>query len=75
MPQVEVVHILSQPPENWQEETGRIDREKLQRLCGDRLGKSLFFLCCPPPMIQSLVAILEGLGVPTSHISYEYFSL
>ena len=75
LPQVEVVHILTQPGPAWPGETGRLDREKLQRLCGDRLGSSTFFLCCPPPMIQSLVAILQGLGVPTSRISYEYFSL
>jgi predicted ferric reductase len=74
-PQVEVVHVLTRPGGAWQGETGRLDREKLQRLCGDRLASAIFFLCCPPPMIQSLAATLEGLGVPIDRISYEYFSL
>jgi len=74
-PQVQVVHILTQPDGNWQGETGRLDQEKLRRLLGGRLDHSTFFLCCPPPMIQSLVAILQELGVPVSRISYEYFSL
>ncbi len=74
-PQVQVVHLLTRPGNDWQGETGRLDQEKLQRLCGDRLASSTLFLCCPPPMIKSLVPILRGLGVPTSRISYEYFSL
>jgi predicted ferric reductase len=74
-PRVEVVHILTQPGSDWRGETGRLDREKLKRLCGERLASSTFFLCCPPAMTQSLVASLEGLGVPVERISYEYFSL
>ena len=74
-PQVEVVHILTRPDGNWPGESGRLDRDKLRRLCGDRLGSSVFLLCCPPPMIQGLVASLRELGVPMSRISYEYFSL
>ncbi len=74
-PEVKLVHVLSQPGEDWQGEKGHLDREKLGRLCGDRLGASTFFLCCPPPPTQSLVENLRELGVPYSRISYEYFSL
>ena len=74
-PRVEVVHILTRPDSNWPGESGRLDREKLGRLCGKRLDSSVFFLCCPPPMTRDLVASLKELGVPMSRISYEYFSL
>jgi len=74
-PHLQVVHILTRPSSAWQGETGRLDREKLARLCGAHLPHSTFLLCCPPPMTQSLVTILNDLGVPTSRISYEYFSL
>jgi predicted ferric reductase len=74
-PDVEVIHILTRPGRSWPGETGRLDREKLKRLCGDRMRSSTFFLCCPPPMIKGLVAILRGLEVPRARISYEYFSL
>ncbi len=74
-PNLQVVHILTQPSSAWQGESGRLDREKLQRLCAAHLAHSTFLLCCPPPMIQSLLTILNDLGVPTSRISYEYFSL
>ncbi len=74
-PELKVVHILSRPGEAWEGEKGRLDPQKIERLCGERLGQSLFFLCCPPPMTRSLLEILRGLGVPEKRISLEYFSL
>jgi predicted ferric reductase len=74
-PQVEVVHILTQPGSDWRGETGRLDREKLRRLGGDRLAGSTFFLCCPPAMLHSLLPMLQGLGVAMERLTYEYFSL
>ena len=74
-PQLQVIHLLTQPDAGWQGEKGRLDREKIQRLCGDRLTTSTFFLCCPPAMTRGLVQILAELRVPDSRISFEYFSL
>lgn len=74
-PQLEVAHILSRPGESWTGERGHLDREKLARLCGERLAESTFFLCCPPPMTKSLVRILRELGVAEARIHFEYFSL
>ncbi len=74
-PEFKVIHILSHPGEAWEGETGRLDRVKIKELCGDRLENSRFFLCCPPPMTESLCQILRGLGVPDERISFEYFSL
>lgn len=74
-PDLKVVHILSRPGATWQGERGHLDHEKLARLGGGRLATSAFWLCCPPPMIKSLVAILRDLGVPYGRISYEFFSL
>jgi predicted ferric reductase len=74
-PKVKVVHILTRPGEDWQGEKGHLDREKMGRLCGDRLGASTFFLCCPPLLTQSLLQNLRDRGVAEARISYEYFSL
>jgi predicted ferric reductase len=74
-PELKVVHILSRPEAGWQGEKGHLDREAVQRLAGDRLANSRFFLCCPPPLAKSLLRILPGLGVPEERISLEYFSL
>jgi ferredoxin-NADP reductase len=70
-----VVHILSRPGETWEGERGHLDQAAIQRLAGDRLKSSLFFLCCPPPLTKSLLGLLQGLGVPKERISLEYFSL
>jgi predicted ferric reductase len=74
-PQLQVIHLLTHPDAGWQGEQGRLDREKIQRLCGNRLTTSTFFLCCPPPLTTALVQILAELGVPDSRISFEHFSL
>jgi predicted ferric reductase len=74
-PKLQVVHVLSRPEEAWPGEKGHLDREKLARLCGERLGTASFFLCCPPPLIHSLVPILRDLAVADSRIHFEYFSL
>ena len=48
-PQVEVVHILTRPDGNWPGESGRLDREKLRRLCGDApQGQRLFPVLSAP---------------------------
>ncbi|MCX5893355.1 MAG: hypothetical protein NTW80_10380 [Deltaproteobacteria bacterium] len=74
-PELKVAHILSKPGEDWQGETGHLDREKLARLVGDRLATSTFFICCPPPMLQGLLQSLRDLGVAEARIHFEYFSL
>ena len=74
-PELQVAHVLSRPEAAWLGERGHLDREKLARLCGERLGTASFFLCCPPPLILSLVPILRDLAVADSRIHFEYFSL
>jgi ferredoxin-NADP reductase len=74
-PKLQVVHVLSRPKEAWPGEKGHLDREKIARLCGDRLGTAFFFLCCPPPLIHTLVPVLRDLAVADARIHFEYFSL
>jgi ferredoxin-NADP reductase len=74
-PELVVKYILTRPHALWEGEKGRLDREKIKRLCGDRVTRSTFFLCCPPPMLKNSKEILQDLGVPVRRISYEFFSL
>jgi predicted ferric reductase len=69
-----VVHILSRPSAAWTGETGRVDREKIKRLCGDVAGKG-FYVCGPTEMMRAVIRALRKLGVPASRIHYEYFAL
>ena len=53
----------------WKGLAGRIDGAMLRGLRLDRNG--LFYVCGPPAMIDGVVALLQGLGVPGSHVKYE----
>lgn len=74
-PQLKVVHVLSEPSEQWQGEKGRIDAEKTERHCGDDLEKRAFYVCAPPPMMDAVVKCLRGRGVPAKNIHFERFTL
>ena len=74
VPRLRVIHILSRPPESWWGEMGRVDREKIERLCGDIAGKA-FYVCGPPSMMRDTLRALRSLGVARSRLHYEYFGL
>ena len=69
-----VVHILSQAGDSWMGETGRVDRQKIERLCGSISGKA-FYVCGPPTMIDRVNKDLRDLGVADARIHTERFSL
>ena len=66
-PQLQVIHLLTQPEAGWQGEKGRLDRGKLRRLCGNRLTTNTFFLSPPPAHDHDLGANpggARGAGFP-----------
>jgi predicted ferric reductase len=73
-PALETVHVLSQPPADWDGPTGRLDTEALRLLCGGFYGKT-FFICCPPIMAAALIRGLRGAGVRPERIHADYFGL
>ena len=74
-PRLQVRHILSRPGAGWNGETGRLDREKVERLCGQDLSDKAYYVCGPPAMMTAVVAILQDLGVEETAIHIERFSL
>jgi len=73
-PNVNVIHVLSDAPASWAGATGRLDAERLARLCGDVDGQA-FYLCCPPAMTASLIRGLRQRGVDPRRIHTDQFSL
>jgi predicted ferric reductase len=73
-PRLELVHVLADAPSSWAGETGKLDAERLARLCGGVEGKA-FYLCCPPPMTASIIRGLGRMGVSPRHMHTDYFSL
>jgi predicted ferric reductase len=73
-PRLKVIHVLSNAPPSWVGETGRLDADRLARLCGGVDGQA-FYLCCPPPMTASLIRGLRRMGVSPRRIHTDHFSL
>ncbi len=74
-PRLTVVHILSEPEEGWQGETGLVDRSHLERSCAPDLAGKAFYVCGPPPMSEGVLRALRHLGVPASRLHHEHFAL
>jgi ferredoxin-NADP reductase len=55
--------------DSWEGRTGRIDAGWLLDEGIDL--DAIFYICGPPEMIQSMLAMLRGLGVAESRIHYE----
>lgn len=66
-----IVNTLSDEwPDNWQEETGIIDKEMVRKHV-DNPKKKIWYICGPPPMVDAMNELLEDLEVPEENIRYE----
>ncbi len=73
-PKLELVHVLENPGEQWAGERGLIDREKIQRLCGNKLKTAGFYVCGSPGLLEAIIDSLKSLGVPDKRIHLEIFT-
>jgi 3-phenylpropionate/trans-cinnamate dioxygenase ferredoxin reductase subunit len=68
-----VVHVLSEPSEEWAGERGFMSMALLDRSLPDDLRKWEFFMCGPPPMAAGASRALDGLGIPKECVHIEQF--
>ncbi len=73
-PRLNVVHVLTDPGEDWTGERGIIDGEKIERYCGRDLSSKTFYVCGPPPLIKGVVSALQEMSVSHHQIRVEIFS-
>jgi ferredoxin-NADP reductase len=69
-----LVHVLGQPPGGWTGETGRITPAMLDRHVPAAAARH-YFVCGPPPMMDTVERHLLARGVPMRHIHSERFNL
>lgn len=74
-PNLNVVHVLSRPDDQWQGETGHVSMELLKKHCGPDLSGKAFYLCGPPGMTEAVVAGLKKSGVKDGQMHLELFRL
>ncbi len=73
---LEVVHVVEDPPEDWEGESGMIDEAILERhLPREGRDRIRTFVCGPPPMMDAVEELLIRHGVPADHLELERFDL
>lgn len=70
-----LVHVLAEPPERWEGETGYIDGELMDRYLPEDADDIDYFVCGPPPMMDQVEAALEGRGVALLRMYSERFDM
>ncbi|MFP4383405.1 MAG: ferric reductase-like transmembrane domain-containing protein [Spirochaetia bacterium] len=70
-----LVHVLAEPPGNWNGESGFITADIIKKYATDQLFGRYYYVCGPPVMMDKVIGALKGLGVPSSKIHSERFSL
>jgi predicted ferric reductase len=60
---LEVIHVLEEPPPDWEGESGYITKDVLERRLGCDYRNCTYFICGPLPMIASVERSLEELAV------------
>lgn len=72
---LDVIHVLEEPPEGWEGPSGFIDGDMLDRhLPSDRLQRE-YFVCGPDPMLDACEHGLRSLGVSWRRIYTERFEV
>ena len=70
-----VVYVLSEPPEDWQGETGFIDGELMDRVFSEQEFRDWVFVMCGPAVMMDVVEDhLIRRGTPAHRILSERFS-
>lgn len=72
---LEVVHVLSEPPEDWQGESGYVRRELLNKYLSANRYELEYFNCGPTQMRSSVEKALHNLRVPLKRVHSELFDL
>ncbi|HEY9768099.1 MAG TPA: ferric reductase-like transmembrane domain-containing protein [Coleofasciculaceae cyanobacterium] len=70
-----IVHVIKEPPEDWQGETGYVDRELLAKYIPRHRGSRHYFICAAPVMMDAVEAALHDLEVPVTNVHMEHYNL
>lgn len=70
-----LVHVLADPPADWEGESGFVTPELLERALPARAQALEYFLCGPKPMSDAVQQALHGLGVPLGRVHSELFDM
>jgi predicted ferric reductase len=72
---LKVVHVLRKADDDWEGETGYVDRDLLERYVPLHRGSRQYFICAAPVMMDQVERALHDLDVPITNIHMEHFNL
>lgn len=72
LPGVRIVHVLSRPGEAWQGHKGHVCADIVRAELADP-ERWTYYVCGPPPMVESTREFLNGLGVQSGKVVVEKF--
>jgi predicted ferric reductase len=72
---LQVIYVLSDPPEGWEGETGYINEDILTRYLPKQAKRFIFLICGPPPLMDAMEEALPDLGVPREKVLSERFDM
>ena len=70
-----LIHVLNEPPHDWQGESGFITPQLLRRTLPDDLQQYEYFLCGPKAMSEKVQQGLHDMKVPLARIHFELFDM
>lgn len=72
---LQLVHVLTQPPQDWHGEQGYVNQALLERHLPAHRASFEYFLCGPQPMTDAAQKSLRALGVPLGCVHFELFDM
>jgi predicted ferric reductase len=72
---LEILHVIEHPPDDWRGARGFIDAELLAAHLPARRASVQCLMCGPPPMMDAVYELLVAQGVPAANIDHERFEL
>ncbi|RJL07488.1 ferric reductase-like transmembrane domain-containing protein [Paracoccus siganidrum] len=72
---LKIVHVIEEPPDDWEGETGHLTKKILARHLGEATRDWPHMLCGPVPLTDAAKQALRELGVPLWRIDSEIFDM
>lgn len=72
---LQVIHVLFDPPADWTGETGFINGEILQCYLPEQYRRFKYLICGPKPLMDAMEDALPPLGIPTENVLTERFDM
>jgi predicted ferric reductase len=72
---LKLVHVLEEPPKDWQGETGLINIELLKKHLPEKPEEFAYYLCGPKPMQDVAELSLHDLGIDWRLVYSERFEI